>query len=218
MSEKNVQGNKKSLDSVPLDRRVAIYARYSTKGQRDESIDRQLQLCEDYANEKGWVVVKKYWDKAETATQTVTRTAYNRMLDDSENEQFSKIIVFKIDRFSRNLRDYLNDQHRLAMNGVEICSTREQFQQGPMGKLAEVMVVLAAELYADSVSEHTTEAIYRNAAQGRYTGGKIPLGCKTETDDGRKSPCDRRAGSTECQIHLRAVRRRKDLQRSCRAP
>ena len=187
MSEKKLQGKKENLDSVPLDQRAVIYARYSTRNQREESIEHQIDLCEAYAKEKGWVVVKKYWDKAETATQTVSRTAYNRMIDDSESEQFSKVIVFKIDRFSRNLRDYLNDQYRLALNGVEIHSTREQFQQGPMGKLAEVMVVLAAELYADSVSEHTTKAIYRNAAQGWYTGGKIPLGYKTVTEDGRKA-------------------------------
>ena len=171
---------------VPLEQRAAIYARYSTQNQTPESIERQNQVCHDYAQENGLTVVKEYHDDAKSGTQTATRDSYNRMLDDSAEGVFSKVIVFKLDRFSRNLRDFLNDQHTLNENGVEILSTLEILPDGISGKLVKYNLIIAAELYSDSVADHTTSAMYRNARQGNYNGGKIPLGYRAEDEGSSK--------------------------------
>ena len=132
---------------IPLDKRAVIYARYSTDVQTPESIERQVQLCSDYAQENGLTVPKAYCDKAKSGTQTTTRYNYNQMLEDSAEGLFSKIIVFKLDRFSRNLRDFLNDQYTLNENGVQILSTLEILPDGISGKLVKYSLIIGAELY-----------------------------------------------------------------------
>lgn len=171
---------------IPLDKRAVIYARYSTQNQTPESIERQNQLCHDYAKENGLTVIKEYHDEAKSGTQTATRSSYNRMLEDSAEGLFSKVIVFKLDRFSRNLRDFLNDQHMMNENGVQILSTLEILPDGISGKLVKYNLIIAAELYSDSVADHTTSAMYRNARRGNYNGGKVPLGYSAVDDGGNK--------------------------------
>ena len=171
---------------IPLDKRAVIYARYSTDVQTPESIERQVQLCSDYAQENGLTVPKAYCDKAKSGTQTTTRYNYNQMLEDSAEGLFSKIIVFKLDRFSRNLRDFLNDQYTLNENSVQILSTLEILPDGISGKLVKYSLIIGAELYSDSVADHTSSEMYRNARQGNYNGGKIPLGYRAVEAEGRK--------------------------------
>ena len=171
---------------VPLEQRAVIYARYSTQNQTPESIERQISDCREYAARRGLTIVREYYDEAKSGTQTLTRDNYNQMLEDSADHLFSKVIVFKFDRFSRNLRDFLNDEYRLNMNGVQLLSTIEVTPEGISGKLIKYIVLIAAELYADSVADHTTAAVYRNAAQGNYNGGKIPYGYNVVSDGDHK--------------------------------
>lgn len=167
---------------IPIEQRAVIYARYSTKNQTPESIERQKELCHDYAEKNGLTVIKEYQDKAKSGTKTLTRDGYNQMLEDSAERLFSKVLVFKFDRFSRNLRDFLNDEHRLNSNGVQILSTLEFIPDGKAGELFKVMLIQLAASYVDAVSDHTSSALYRKAKQGKYNGGKIPFGYTTAED------------------------------------
>ena len=171
---------------IPLEQRAVIYARYSTQNQTADSIEHQKKKCHEYARKNGLTIIKEYYDEAKSGTQTLTRDWYNRMLEDSADHVFSKVIVFRFDRFSRNLRDFLNDEHRLNQNGVKVISTVEITPEGISGKLIKYIVMIAAELYADSVSDHTTAATYSNAAKGNYNGGKVPYGYKVVAEGDRK--------------------------------
>lgn len=62
--------------------RAVIYARFSSDNQRDESIDAQVRACTDYANSKGFQLIKVYEDKALTATSD-RRPAFLRMIADA---------------------------------------------------------------------------------------------------------------------------------------
>ncbi|MGN0837869.1 MAG: recombinase family protein [Pyramidobacter sp.] len=171
---------------IPLEQRAVIYARYSTQNQTADSIEHQYEECYEYARKNGLTIVKEYKDEAQSGTQTLTRDSYNRMLEDSADHVFSKVIVFRFDRFSRNLRGFLNDEHRLNQNGVKIISTIEITPEGISGKLIKYILMIAAELYAESVSGHTSAATYSNAAKGNYNGGKVPYGYKVVAEGDRK--------------------------------
>ena len=91
---------KKTQASAPLIRAV-IYARYSSSGQREESIEGQLRECHEFARRNGFTVVGEYVDKALTG-RTDKRPDFQRMLRDSERGVFDAVICWKTDRFARN--------------------------------------------------------------------------------------------------------------------
>ena len=49
--------------------RVVLYARYSSEGQRDASIEDQYRNCERYAEREGWKIVQRYADKGISGTR-----------------------------------------------------------------------------------------------------------------------------------------------------
>ena len=61
--------------------RAATYARYSSDGQRDMSIDAQLREIEKYAKQNNYTIVETYTDKAMTGTNA-DRDSFQKMIDD----------------------------------------------------------------------------------------------------------------------------------------
>ena len=62
---------------------VVIYARFSSHGQREQSIEGQLQICHDFAKANGYIVIGEYIDRAKTGT-TDNRTSFQQMIADSD--------------------------------------------------------------------------------------------------------------------------------------
>ena len=77
---------------------AVVYARYSSAGQREQSIDGQLAAAHKYAEAKGYTIVQEYIDRAMTGRND-DRYDFQRMLSDTAKKQFSVIIVWKVDRF-----------------------------------------------------------------------------------------------------------------------
>ncbi|MDF2700739.1 MAG: recombinase, partial [Haloplasmataceae bacterium] len=85
-------------------RKAAIYARYSSDNQREESIEAQVRAIEEYAKNNDIKIVKRYFDRAKSAT-TDKRPGFQQMISDSSIEIFDIVIVHKLDRFSRDKYD-----------------------------------------------------------------------------------------------------------------
>ena len=84
--------------------RCVIYARYSSDRQREESIEGQIRVCEDFASRNDLEVIQTYVDRALTA-RTDRRPAFQQMISDCKKRQFEYILVYKLNRFSRNRYD-----------------------------------------------------------------------------------------------------------------
>lgn len=82
--------------------RAVIYARYSSDNQREESIEGQVRECQAFAERKGYTVVKTYADRAISGKKADNRPQFLQMIADSGQGGFDVIIVWKIDRFSRD--------------------------------------------------------------------------------------------------------------------
>ena len=80
---------------------AVIYARYSSDNQNEQSIEGQLRVCQDYAERNGILILNTYIDRAMTGTND-NRPDFQKMIKDSNNKEFEYVIVYKIDRFSRN--------------------------------------------------------------------------------------------------------------------
>ncbi len=80
---------------------AVVYARYSCDRQNEQSIDGQLRVCKDFAERNGIKIIATYIDKAMSGTND-NRDDFQQMLKDSDKHQWKYVIVYKLDRFSRN--------------------------------------------------------------------------------------------------------------------
>ena len=80
---------------------AVIYARYSSDNQTEQSIEGQLRVCQEYAQRNDILILETYIDRAMTGTND-NRPDFQKMIKDSADKNWQHIIVYKLDRFSRN--------------------------------------------------------------------------------------------------------------------
>lgn len=142
--------------------KAVIYARYSSDNQREESIEGQLRECLEYAGKNGITVIANYIDRAMTATSD-NRPDFQRMIKDSYKRCFDMIIVWKLDRFSRDRYDSAHYKHILKKNGVKVVSAKENISDGPEGIILESMLEGMAEYYSAELSVKVKRGLKENA-------------------------------------------------------
>ena len=155
--------------------RAVIYARYFSDNQREESIEGQLRECMQYAEYNDISVIDTYIDRALTA-KTDNRPNFQKMIKDSYKGAFDMILVWKLDRFSRNRYDSAHYKHLLKKNGVRVVSATETISSGSEGILLESVLEGMAEYYSAELSEKVKRGLTENALKGLWNGGNIPFG------------------------------------------
>lgn len=116
--------------------KAVIYARYSSDNQTEASIEGQLRECMEFAERTGIDVIENYIDRAFSA-KSDHRPEFQRMIKDSYKHAFDCIIVWKLDRFSRNRYDSAHYKALLRKNGVKVISAKETIAEGSEGILLE---------------------------------------------------------------------------------
>ena len=118
---------------------AAVYARYSSDNQTEQSIEGQLRVCEEYAQRNDIVIVDTYIDRAMTGTND-NRPDFRRMIKDSVKKSWDFILVYKLDRFSRNKYETAIHKKTLKDNGVKVLSAMENIPDTPEGILLESLL------------------------------------------------------------------------------
>lgn len=156
---------------------VVVYARYSDSKQREESIEGQLEWCNEYAKREGHTVINTYIDRAISA-KTDDRPQFQKMIKDSSKKLFQGIVVYQLDRFSRNRYDSAHYKNILKNNGVSVLSSREHISDDASGILVESLLEGMAEYYSKELSQKVTRGMKINAEKCLSNGGTTPLGYK----------------------------------------
>ena len=149
--------------------RAVIYARYSSSGQREESIEGQIRDCLAYAERMNLIVVDKYTDHALSGT-TDKRPAFQRMIRDSAKGKFTVVLCWKTDRFARNRCDSAIYKAKLRANGVRILYAMETIPDGPEGIVLESMMDGFAEYYSANLSQNVRRGLYDSALKLQTLG------------------------------------------------
>ena len=175
---------------------AVIYARYSSEKQTDQSVEGQLAACYEYAKRQGYTVIGEYTDRAKSA-KTDARSDFQRMIADSSRRNFDVILVYQLDRFSRNRYDSAIYKARLKKNGVRVVSARENISDDASGVLMEAVLEGMAEYYSVELSQKVRRGMNINAEKCLSNGGTIPFGFKTDSErhfiiDQEKAPFLRR--------------------------
>ena len=155
--------------------KAVIYARYSSDNQREESIEGQIRECTEYAEKNGITVLRHYIDRAFSA-KTDNRPEFQNMIKDSNKKLFDMVIVWKLDRFSRNRYDSARYKSILKKNGVKVVSATESISEGAEGIILESVLEGYAEYYSADLSEKVVRGMTENTLKGLYNGGGLPIG------------------------------------------
>ena len=158
---------------------AVIYARYSSHGQREESIEGQVREALEYAARNNMIVIGVYIDKALTG-KTDTRDGFQRMIKDAAKKKWQYVICWKLDRFARNRYDSARYKAKLKEYNIRVVSAREYIPDGPEGILLEGALESQAEFYSASLRENVKRGMTDNALECISNGGNIPFGFKTE--------------------------------------
>ncbi len=157
-----------------------IYARYSSSGQREESIEGQLRECRAFAERYGINIVGEYIDKAITGTND-RRKDFQRMIRDSAKGQFTVVVTWKNDRFARSRYDSAIYKARLKQNGVRVLYAKEAIPEGPEGIILESVMEGFAEYYSANLSQNVKRGNYDSALK-RQTIGQTVYGLRKGAD------------------------------------
>ena len=157
-------------------RTVCIYARYSPGSrQTDQSIEGQYRVCQEYADAHGYKIIKTYADKHKTGTND-DREEFRQMIKDSEKGLFDAVLVWKNDRFGRNMEDMVLNEMRIKRNGVSLISCTEPVADGPLGGMQKAMLMGMAEFYSATNAENVRRGLMESARKCQITSGAIPFG------------------------------------------
>ena len=154
---------------------AVIYARYSCDAQTEQSIEGQLHVCKEYAEKNDLLVVDEYIDRATTGTND-NRAAFQQMLADSKRRQWSVVIVYKLDRFARNMYESVINRKKLSDNGVGLVSAMENIPDTPEGKLFQAVIEGFNEYYSAELSQKVRRGFHENRKKGLFCGGSIIFG------------------------------------------
>ena len=158
---------------------AVIYARYSSDSQTEQSIEGQLRVCEQYAKNNNFVILNTYIDRAMTGTND-NRPDFQQMIKDSANKEWQYVIVYKLDRFSRNKYETAKNKKILKDNGVKLLSAMENIPDTPEGIILESLLEGMAEYYSAELAQKVKRGMNETRLKGNFTGGNIIYGYYVE--------------------------------------
>lgn len=161
---------------------AVIYARFSSHGQNEQSIEAQVRICKEYAESKNLKVINIYPDKARTGTNDA-RPSFQRMIADAESGAFKYIIVYMFDRFARNRRDSIIYKEMLKEKyGIRVISALEPIAEDEGGEFYEMFLEWNAEKYSKRLSKRVKDGLDISVTNGTFCGGTLIYGYKIRLD------------------------------------
>ena len=169
-----------------VNKKAIIYCRVSTKEQVDEgnSLITQERICRDYAHKNGYEVARVFIEEGESA-KNAARLELQLMLKycSQNRKEIEALIIYKIDRLSRNTDDYSQLRVFFQKTKILILSTTENFENNPVGRFVENMLANVAQFDNDVRAERCRNGMIEAARNGRYPF-KAPFGYQNGKVDG----------------------------------
>ncbi|HSU55811.1 MAG TPA: recombinase family protein [Candidatus Dormibacteraeota bacterium] len=166
---------------------VVIYCRVSSKEQiAGTSLESQERACRDYANAKGMRVLKVFIEQGESA-KFADRTQLLQLIEFCRQSQdkIETLLVWKIDRFARNVADHYSIKTALLKYGVRVVSVTEPIDSDPTGKLMEGVLASVAQFDNDVRAARTVQGMRSRIKEGIFPWGP-PLGYMRSVTTGEK--------------------------------
>lgn len=148
---------------------AVFYGRYSSKKQNETSIEAQLIVCRQFAQRNGINIIREYIDEGISA-KTSKRPQFQQMIKDSYQKDFQRVLVYQLDRFSRNRTDSAIYRNILQENGVKIMSAKENITDDYTGILTTSVIEGLNEFFLLDLSNKVSRNMRLNAEKGQWNG------------------------------------------------
>lgn len=158
-----------------VDKIAVVYARYSSHGQTEQSIEGQIAAAQKYAEQHGYTIIHVYADRAMTGRND-DREQFQKMLSDTAMHQFGVILLWKIDRFGRNREEIAFNRYRCKKNGVRVERVAEDVPDGPEGVILDSVLEGMAEYYSLQLAQNVRRGQRESAKKSMSIGGNKMLG------------------------------------------
>jgi len=164
-------------------RRCAVYCRVSTDEKLNmeyNSLDAQRDASEAYVasqRAEGWLLLRDRYDDGGFSGGTLERPALRRLMADIEAGRVDCVVVYKLDRLSRSLTDFVRLMEKFDAHGVTFVSITQAFNTTTsMGRLTLNILLSFAQFEREVISERIRDKFAASRARGLWMGGKVPLG------------------------------------------
>ena len=162
---------------------IAIYSRKSKFTGKGESIGNQVELCKEYVRN---MFGEEYVDRCVVFEDegfsggNLQRPDFKRMMEEVRKHKFKAIVVYRLDRISRNISDFTGLIDELTKLDVSFVSIKEQFDTGtPMGRAMMFIISVFSQLERETIAERIRDNMHELAKSGRWLGGNTPTGFKS---------------------------------------
>ncbi len=156
--------------------KAVIYARVSTEEQAKEgfSIPAQIAELQKYAKLNNFEIVEQFIDEGVSGKSIKGRPQLIRLLKGAEQQKFQIVLLYKLDRLARKLRDQLEISDTLVNFNVKLVSLKENFDTStPTGMMTFQMFGMIAELERSNIIERGKLGQEQRAREGKYNGGVV---------------------------------------------
>lgn len=156
---------------------IAIYARKSVERENSISCETQVEYCKatikpDERNQKVYTFVDNGFSGG-----NVDRDGFQKMMKAVRQGKIKKVLVYRLDRISRSLADFVGILNEFKKNGVEFVSSQESFDtSSPYGEMIVKILMVFAEFERTSIINRVTQAYEHRSDLGFYMGGRQPYG------------------------------------------
>ncbi len=167
----------------PSRKRCAIYTRKSSEEgleQSFNSLDAQREACESFIKSQqheGWSPLPTQYNDGGFSGGNTERPALQSLIDDIKSDKIDVVVVYKVDRLSRSLADFVKIIDLFDQYDVSFVSVTQQFNtSSSMGRLTLNVLLSFAQFEREVTSERIRDKIAASKQKGMWMGGVVPLG------------------------------------------
>ena len=173
--------------------RCAVYTRKSSDEGLDQefnSLDAQYESCVAYIasqRHECWKLVPERFDDGGISGGTLERPGLQRLMAEIDAGRIGMVVVYKIDRLTRSLADFVRLVERLDAKGCSFVSVTQAFNtSSSMGRLTLNVLLSFAQFEREVTAERIRDKISASKKKGLWMGGTLPLGYDSHPDPQRR--------------------------------
>ena len=164
---------------------IVIYSRKSKFTGKGESVENQIEMCRQYIRlQFGDDAARQalvYEDEGFSGG-TLERPQFKKMMADAKEKTFRAVVVYRLDRISRNIGDFAKLIEQLNRMKIDFISIKEQFDtSSPMGRAMMYISSVFSQLERETIAERIRDNMHELSKTGRWLGGNTPTGYESES-------------------------------------
>ena len=174
------------MSEEPTIKRCAIYTRKSTEEGLDKefnSLEAQFDACAAYIHSQaanGWELIDSHYDDPGYSGGNMNRPALQVLLRAVREGKIDVVVVYKMDRISRSLADFMELTKLFEQHKVSVVSVTQKFDTSTsMGRMMLNMLMTFAQFEREMTSDRIRDKMAATRKKGMWTGGVVPYGYKS---------------------------------------